>query len=361
MAEGSDDEDEKTEEPSQKKIDDAIQRGDVVKSLEVSGFFVLASCMVLVAFLAQGMGRDLARPLAAFLEHSHEIPVDRRGLVGLYLEAGKIMAIVLALPALMFLVAGIAGNMIQHRMVWSGEQLVPKLSKISPLAGFKRLFSSESLMNFAKGIVKIGVVGGAMWMAVKPELFRLEDIVATDLLGLLAITRHLAVKVMIAVLIVMAFVAGLDYFWQRRRWLHRLRMTKQEVKDEYKQQEGNPEIKAKIRQIRMQRSRKRMMAEVPKSTVVVTNPTHYAVALKYEQGMAAPVVVAKGVDDIAMKIRELAKKADVPVVENPPLARALHAAVDLDEEVPEEHYRAVAEVIGFVMRMRQQKKGWRPA
>ena len=158
----------------------------------------------------------------------------------------------------------------------------------------------------------------------------------------------------------MGFVAGLDYLFQRHRWMARQRMTKQELKEEYKQQEGNPEIKAKIRQIRQARSRKRMMAAVPSATVVVTNPTHYAVALKYDESTAAPICVAKGVDEIALKIREVAKGADVPVIENPPLARVLYASVDLDKQIPEEHYRAVAEVIGYVMRLKQGRKGWRP-
>ena len=360
MAEGGDDEEERTEEPSQKKLDDALQRGDVVKSQEVPAFFVLSACMVLVAFLSTPMARDLAKPLGGYLGHLHEIPVDRRGLIAVYLEAGKILATVLALPALAFVIAGVAGNMIQHRMVWSGESLIPKLSKISPMAGLKRIFSAESLATFIKGIIKIAVVGIGMWMAVSPELPRLESIVATDAIGLLAITQSLAIRLLTAVLIVMGFVAGLDYLFQRHRWMARQRMTKQELKEEYKQQEGNPEIKAKIRQIRQARSRKRMMAAVPSATVVVTNPTHYAVALKYDESTAAPICVAKGVDEIALKIREVAKGADVPVIENPPLARALYASVDLDKQIPEEHYRAVAEVIGYVMRLKQGRKGWRP-
>lgn len=360
MAEGGEDEEERTEEPTQKKLDDALKRGDVVKSQEVPAFFVLSACMMVVAFLSTRMAQGLGPPLAGFLEHLHEIPLDRRGLTGVYLEAGKIMGGVLILPALAFLIAGVAGNMIQHRMVWSGESLIPKLSKVSPLSGMKRLFSVESLATFVKGIVKIVLVGAAMWLALKPELGRLETIVSTDTIGLLAVIQSLSIRLMMAVLIVMAFVAGLDYLFQRARWMKRQRMTKQELKEEYKQQEGNPEIKAKIRALRQQRARKRMMAAVPKATVVVTNPTHYAVALKYDETMQAPLCVAKGADAIALKIREVAKAADVPVVENPPLARALYAAVDIDKPIPEDHYRAVAEVIGFVMRLKNRRKGWRP-
>jgi flagellar biosynthetic protein FlhB len=359
MAEGGEDEGDKTEEPSQKKLDDAVERGDVVKSQEVSSFFVLGAATLTIALFAQGMGRDLAYPLAAFLDHAHQIAFDRTSLIGVYVGLAKIVATVLGLPLLVFMVAAIAGNMIQHRLVWTAEPIMPKLSKVSPLAGLKRLFSAESLSTFVKGIVKIVVVGTAMVMAVAPELRRLDTIVATDTIGLLAVTQRLAVRVMIAVLIVMGIVAALDYLFQRHRWMSRLRMTRQELKEEFKQQEGSPEIKAKVRQIRQARSRKRMMAAVPSATVVVTNPTHFAVALKYEQGMRAPVCVAKGADDVALRIREVARLHDVAVVENPPLARTLYAAVEVDGEIPEEHYKAVAEVVGYVMRL-DKAKGWRP-
>ena len=226
---------------------------------------------------------------------------------------------------------------------------------MSPLAGFKRMFSIDSLVTLGKGLIKIFVVGTAMWLAVRPELKRLDGIISAEPIGLLDITQRLAVKVMTAVMMVMAVVAGADYIFQRERWLNRLRMTRQEMKEEFKQQEGNPEIKQKVRQLRMARSRKRMMAAVPSATVVVANPTHFAVALKYEPGMQAPRCVAKGQDAIALKIREVAESSDVPVVENPPLARALHASVEIDQDIPEEHYRAVAEVVGYVMKLKGRR------
>jgi flagellar biosynthetic protein FlhB len=259
----------------------------------------------------------------------------------------------------LFIAAGIAGSAIQHRLLFTFEPLIPKLSKVSPMAGLKRIFSMEGAVNGLKGVVKIVVVGIAMGMAVRPELPRLDTIVATDTIGLAATIRDVALNMMGAVLIVMAFVAGLDYFFQYRRWIRKLRMTREELKEEYKQTEGSPEIKGKIRQMRQARARKRMMAAVPSATVVVTNPTHYAVALKYDDGMGAPVLVAKGIDSIALKIREIAGENNIPIVENPPLARALHASVDIDKEVPEEHYKAVAEVIGFVMRLKKNKGGGR--
>ncbi|TBW38186.1 flagellar biosynthesis protein FlhB [Siculibacillus lacustris] len=360
MAEGGDeDDDSKTEEPSQKKIDEAIKRGDVAKSQELSTFFVLSGATIFVAFLTPGLTRDLARPLAALIEHADEIVLDQRGLTDVYLHIGLIVAGVLALPALLFLVAGVGGSAIQHRLLWTMEPIIPKFSKVSPLAGLKRIFSAEGGMQGVKGVIKIVVVGVAMVMALRPEMRRLDTMVQVETVGLLAVIQSAAVKMMFAVLIVMAFVAGLDYIFQRRRWMKRQRMSREELKEEFKQTEGNPEIKAKIRQMRQARARRRMMAAVPKATVVVTNPTHFAVALRYEPGMRAPTVVAKGVDDLALKIREVAAQHDVPVVENPPLARALHATVDIDKEIPEEHYKAVAEVVGFVMRL-DRRRGARP-
>jgi flagellar biosynthetic protein FlhB len=349
------DDDSKTEEPSQKKLDEAIKRGDVVKSQELSTFFVLAAATVFVAFLMPGLSEGLARSLSVFIEQADRITLDRRGLIEVYLRLGALVGGALALPALLFLIAGAGGSAVQHRLLWTIEPLIPKFNRVSPLGGLKRIFSLEGLMQGVKGVAKIGIVGAAMAMALRPELTRLDTIVATETVGLLSVIQAAAVKMMFAVLIVMAFVAGLDYLFQYRRWMKRQRMSREELKEEFKQTEGNPEIKARIRQLRQARARRRMMAAVPKATVVITNPTHFAVALKYENGMKAPVVVAKGADELAFKIREVARENDVPIVENPPLARALHAQVEIDREIPEEHYKAVAEVIGFVMRLARRR------
>jgi len=184
-----------------------------------------------------------------------------------------------------------------------------------------------------------------------PERFLLDALVRTDPAAMLSITQALTVKVLGAVVAVLAVVAAADYLFQYRQWFERQKMSFRELKDEFKQTEGNPEVKAKIRQIRWNRSRRRMMAAMPTASVVITNPTHYAIALRYERGMNAPVCVAKGADLVARKIREVAGQYNIPIVENPPLARALHATVEIDQEVPAEHYQAVAEIIGYVMRL----------
>jgi flagellar biosynthesis protein FlhB len=167
--------------------------------------------------------------------------------------------------------------------------------------------------------------------------------------------QGLAVKLLLGVLTLFFFVAVADLMYQRFTWYGRQRMTRKEIRDEYKQTDGNPEVKAKQRQLRAARVRRRMMASVPDATVIITNPTHYAVALKFERGMQAPICVAKGVDSLALRIRAIAMENDIPIVENPPLARALHATVDIEEEIPVEHYKAVAEVIGFVLRLRRYR------
>ncbi|MEX0591804.1 MAG: EscU/YscU/HrcU family type III secretion system export apparatus switch protein, partial [Xanthobacteraceae bacterium] len=186
-----------------------------------------------------------------------------------------------------------------------------------------------------------------------PEIGTITQLIGGDHTMILTVARMLALRLLVGVVAVMAVVAALDWLWSRHTWYERQRMSLREIRDEYKESEGDPTIKAKLRQIRQARMRKRMMSEVPKATVVITNPTHYAIALKYEKGMNAPLCVAKGMDALALRIRELAEEHRVPVVENPPLARALHKSVELDQEVPPEHYKAVAEVIGFVMRLRR--------
>jgi flagellar biosynthesis protein FlhB len=251
------------------------------------------------------------------------------------------------------MLAALTANIVQHRMVWSFETMTPKLSKISLMSGLKRLFSKQAVVNFAKGMVKLLLVGAVLIALMWPERRRLVALVHTDLEGVLPLALSLALKQLGAVVAILAVVAAADYLFQYRLWYERQKMSLRDLKDEFKQSEGDPTIKGKMRQVRQTRMRRRMMANVPKAAVVITNPTHYAVALQYERGMDAPVCVAKGVDLVALKIREIADEHAVPIVENPPLARTLHAAVELDQAIPPEHYKAVAEVIGYVMKLRR--------
>jgi flagellar biosynthesis protein FlhB len=351
MSEDSDQE--KTQEPTQKRLDDALKRGDVAKSQEVNTWFLIAGGTLLLSTFSSSVGSGILGPLRALIEKSWMLRVDGAGLLSL--TQNLLFAVIgaIGIPLLFLLLIAIAGNMIQHRLVFSTESLTPKFSKLSPLAGAKRLFGKQALANFVKGLFKVIALGVVMAVVLYPERARLDALLRMDPDALLGIVIALTLKLLGAVVAVLAFVAVGDYFFQYRQWHERQKMTLQEIKDEFKQSEGDPHIKGRIRQIRYQRMKKRMMAAVPKASVVITNPTHFSVALQYDRGMAAPVCVAKGADAVAFKIREVAKAHDVPIVENVPLARALFATVDIDEEIPVEHYQAVAEVIGYVMNLKR--------
>jgi flagellar biosynthetic protein FlhB len=250
--------------------------------------------------------------------------------------------------------------MLQHRFVWSGEALKPNFSKLSPAEGLKRIFGKQAAANFAKGLFKLLALGSVMTAILWPERLRLESMVQLGPSAMFGLITSLTLKLLGAVVAMLAVVAIADYFFQYRQWFERQKMSLQDMKQEFKQSEGDPHIKARIRGLRQARMKKRMMAAVPKASVIITNPTHYAVALSYERGMSAPICVAKGVDLIALKIREVAKEHNIPIVENVPLARALHASVEIDDEIPVEHYHAVAEVVGYVMGLKRGLSG-RPA
>jgi flagellar biosynthesis protein FlhB len=343
---------ERSEDPTQKRLDEALQRGDVVKSQEVNTWFVLAGAALILLTFSGSMSAGITRMLGGLIAQAHSIPLDGRGLLHAMQKLALETIAVVALPFVLLMLAAVAGNMVQHRFVWTGEQLKPKLHKISPAAGFKRLFSRIAVANFLKGLIKLALIGAVMAGLLWPKRHQLDGLVTVDPATILALTRTLSLEMLGTVVAILAIVAAADYLFQYRQWYERQKMSLRELKEELKQTEGDPAIKAKIRQLRQTRMRKRMMAAVPKASVIITNPTHYAVALQYERGMNAPVCLAKGIDNIALKIREVAAEHRIPVVENPPLARALHATVEIDEEVPPEHYKAVAEVIGYVMRLR---------
>jgi flagellar biosynthetic protein FlhB len=352
MAEERDDSD-KTEDPTLKRLDEALQRGDVAKSQEVNAWFVMAAAALVLVGFSGSMASGLTTTMRGLVANAYRVPMDRGGLSDLMAKIELEVLAATAIPFLLLVLAAIGGNMIQHRLVWSAEQLKPTLSKISPLAGAKRLFSKFALVNFAKGLAKLTLMAALMTWVLWPERHRLDALVMTDVTAVLALTQTLSAKLVGAVVAALALIAALDYLFQYRQWFERQKMSIRELKEEFKHTEGDPAIKARIKQIRQERMRKRMMAAVPKASVVITNPTHYAVALQYDRGMNAPVCVAKGVDNVALKIKEVAAAHGIPVVENPPLARTLHATVNIDAEIAPEHYKAVAEVIGYVMRLRR--------
>jgi len=356
MAEERDDT-EHTEDPTAKRLDEAIKRGDVVKSAEVNTWFMIAGGTLTLMVFAPTMAMNLQAMLRGILANSYQIPAEGAALAALTRTLATQVLAALGIPLLLLSLAAIAGNVIQHRTVLSVEPLRPRLSKISPVAGLGRLLSRQALANFAKGLAKLTLIGAVIAALLWPQRHRLSGLVAVDPVMILPFTRTLTMQMLGTVVAILAIIAAADYLFQYRQWYDRQKMSVREMKEEFRQTEGDPVVKGKLRQLRQNRMRKRMMAAVPKASVVITNPTHFAVALKYERGMNAPVCLAKGVDLIARRIREVAQAHDIPVIENPPLARALHGTVEIDQEIPQEHYRAVAEIIGYLMRLRRAVAG----
>ncbi len=357
MADDSQDDSQKTEEPTPKKLRESREKGEVAKSQELGHWFMILAFAAIVGIFGPWLTGSISDSLFILVERPHIIDLSADGGRQLLIDILADLALTLLVPGLVIIAAALGATVLQTGFVFSAESLKPKLSKISLLEGFKRQFSSRSLMEFAKGLLKISLVAGVVMLAIWPKREQLNELAEMETGLLLEVLQSTALRVLIAVLAMMSVIAALDFAFQRYQHIKKLRMTRQEVKDEFKQTEGDPMVKARLRQIRQERARGRMMAAVPGADVVVTNPTHYAVALKYEMdAMAAPVVVAKGIDHLALRIREVAQENDVPLVENRPLARALYDSVELDQEVPPEHYKAVAQVIGYVMRL----KGRRP-
>ena len=353
-----DDGGERSEDPTQKRLDDAQERGDVAKSQEVNTWFMISAATLVLSNFSGSIG-GIEMPLRNLIANSWMIQVDGPGLLRLMQNLEYAVFVALGVPILMLVIAAIASNMLQHRLVWSGESLQPKFSKISPMEGAKRVFGKPALANFAKGLFKLATLGAVMITILWPERHRLEAMLRFDPAALLGAVVSLTVHLMGTVVAMLAVVAIADYFFQYRQWYERQKMSLREIKEEFKQSEGDPHVKGRRRQIQHARMKKRMMAAVPKASVIITNPTHFAVALSYERGIPAPVCVAKGVDRIALKIREIAGEHNIPVVENVPLARALYATVEIDDEIPVEHYQAVAEIIGYVMGLRRGLAGRR--
>lgn len=339
----------KTEEATPRKLEEARKKGDVAKTADMAPLLSLTAAFGVMAVAGGYLMRNLATDLLPFIQHPHEIPVIGGGsyIVRQAMESA-------ALPLLAILIAasfaGVFGNVIQHGFLWATEKLKPDWKKVSPLAAIKRIYGIDGLVEFLKSLLKISAVGFVAWMVLKPRFLEMSGMSALTPMAILPMCGEILRALFISVLCLMAVTAGSDWLWQRYRFSQRMKMTKEELKQDHKNSEGDPFIKAKLRQQRMERSRRRMMQAVPTATMVVMNPTHYAVALYYKAGeTAAPRCVAKGLDALALKIRAVAEEANVPVIEDPPLARALYAAVDVDEVIPTAHYEAVAKIIGFIM------------
>ncbi len=349
MAEENDDGASKTEEPTRRRLEDARKKGDIPKSPDVASFATLASAGTVVLVLGGLAARQMTERLLPFIARPDSIDLSGNGGVGVA-RAAAMAAEPMAWVLGGTILAAVAGNVLQQGFVWTTGKLAPDPSRLSPMKGFKRLFGIDGLVHFGKSLLKVFGLGFVCWVVVMPRASALQSLSAVNIGAILPLASDVFKALLIAVLVLLGLIALADFIWQRQRFMMRLRMTKEEVKDDTKQTEGDPHIKAKLRQQRAQRSRRRIIQMVPKATLVVMNPTHYAVALRYVQGeTAAPVCVAKGLDDLALKIREVAEAHDIAVIEDPPLARALYAAMDVDQVIPREHFEAVAKIVGFVL------------
>ena len=353
MAEETDQD--KTEAPSQKRIDDAHEKGDVPRSPEITTWAMLGA-MLLVITLFWGSTLPGIHSLKAFLAEAGEGGKSLSSLSSYQNEAFSIFISGLSAVFAVVVIAAIAGSAFQHRLVLSLEPVTPKLSNVSPLSGMKRIFGTEALVQFAKTLLKMGAVGAIVAYIMINEVDRLPLMLTLDLHVFVDLVRQAIITMIFSVLAIQTVIAGGDYLYRYLTWYNKLKMTHQDLKEEYKQQEGSPEIRQKLRQLRRDFARRGMMKKVPKATVIVTNPTHFAVALLYETGMAAPICLAKGVDVLALRIRAIAEDHRVPIVEDPPLARSLYRLVEIDEQIPLDLYKPVAEIIGYVMRLKRGQK-----
>jgi flagellar biosynthetic protein FlhB len=338
----------RTEAPTGRRLQRARDAGEVAVSRELGVLAVLAASGFMLATTAAETGTQLAHRLIVFLIH-----FDLSDPTAIRLAA--LAATRASIPILgVTSVVGVGAVLLQTGFLLSAAPLVPSLGRISPIAGLRRLLSVDSAIEAGKSLVKLVVIAAALYWVLSADLPRLMTAPFRDPRTLPATALALSMHVVITVVGVQAAIAVLDVVQVRLRHTRSLRMSRMEVRDEHKEMEGDPRVKARLRRLRVQRARKRMLAAVPKATVVITNPTHYAVALAYDRAKnAAPRLVAKGVDTMAERIRELAREHAVPLVANPPLARALHR-LEVDTDIPPEHYKAVAEIIAYVWRLRSR-------
>jgi flagellar biosynthetic protein FlhB len=345
MADGED----RTEAASAKRLEQAREEGNAAISRELPALASLLAAMALLAMLGPVLGRTIMGRLRPMLTLSGQDPMDA-------LWGACIAIALMAAPfVLASLLAGGAATLVQTRFLVSFNRLMPDITRLSPMHGLKRIFGVRGLVEAGKSAVKLGVLGFAGYHSLSVAAPSLAAAVFW-LPGQL--TSHIlqqVLRLMMLLLAMQTVIAGADFAWMRFRHARDLRMSREELKQESKETDGNPQVKGRLRQLRMARARRRMLAAVPTATVVVTNPTHYAIALTYDRDKgAAPRVVAKGVDDVAARIREVALDSRVPLVANPPLARALYR-VDVDAEIPAEHFKVVAEIIAYVWRLRGKR------
>ena len=336
----------KTEQPTPQRLEKAKEKGQIATSREVVQGFGLMALTLIIGAIIPWTFPSMARSLAFFLEHSHELSKSNNLLYQTMMKIGEIVLLTFGTSVLFIIAAAIGAGFLQTGLNISFEALKPKFSKISPMGGLKRLFGVKALVEFLKNVVKVILVMTLSVWILWPKLQKMVFYQNLSLNGLLGALHQLTLLLFSVILMLVVLMAALDYAWQKFQFMKNMRMTRQEIKDEAKDQEGDPQLKGRLRQMQRDRARQRMMQRVPEATMIITNPTHYAVALKYDVSkMAAPQVIAKGMDAVALRIREMGEGLEIPLIENPTLARALYANVEIDDEIPLEYYEVVAVIV----------------
>lgn len=353
-----DDKDSKTEEATPKKLEDALEKGQSIKSKEMLNFAVLLGLTLLSVWVLPFCFGKISMKLKIAIEHSGNITITP-GVVGSILKSLSSTVLLYLSPLFIVLISLVIFTSFiqQGQIVFSFDAITPKLEKISLTKGFKRLFSMKSFLELLKGVIKLTIVGLFIYLIIMGEIKNLtlyQDFSVGEILNNL---YKIIKQIMTAVVLCVAVIAFADYFYQRYDYYQNLKMTKHEVKEEFKQTEGNPEIKRKIKSLMYEQAKRRIAAAVPKSDVVITNPTHFAIALEYDQKeMAAPIVTAKGKDLVALQIKKLAEEHSIPIVENQMLAQSLYKDAEVLDYIPREHYQAIAKIISYVYQLKQSKK-----
>ncbi len=351
---GDGDQEDRTEAATAHHLAQAREAGDIPLSRDLASLAGLGAAALVLDMVVPSATHELARHLAAVVEHAGQWQGDGLvpGALGFLLPS---MLMLVGPIALAVVVGGVGAVLLQSGFGMRSSALLPDLSRLDPRQGLKRVIGLDNLVEAGKSVLKIGLLSLIVYRSLADALPLLRKMMMWRTEAMLDQATRSILHLVMMLIAVQAVLAGLDYLWVRLRYSKRHRMSREDVKQERKEQDGDPHIKARLRQLRMMKSRKRMMAAVPKATVVVTNPTHYAIALAYDRNSsAAPKVVAKGVDEVAARIRELARASGVPLFPNPPLARALYA-VPVDGEIPAEHFKAVAEIIAYVWRLGQRR------
>ena len=347
---------EKTEEATPKKKSEARKKGQIARSKDVGLAITMVTCTLVILLLSGMIVGNLKDTMVYFLQSGMLQDINEMSIKSIVLTILMKAALCILPVVVPIMIAGIVASLIQTGFLLTGESLKPKFSKLNPISGFKNMFSKKSFVDLLKNLAVVTIIGFIGFLYVRDNYDKILQISNTYLPSLGGQVQDLVVGIFFQVSVVLVIIAAADYFVQFRFHQKDLRMTKQEIKEEYKQMEGDPQIKSKIKQKQREMATRRMMASVADATVVITNPTHFSIALKYEEGNnEAPKVVAKGADLVALKIKEVAKENDVPIMENKPLARMIYEQVDIDREIPQEMYQAVAEILAMVYKLKNKK------